>query len=186
MTARIFNEAVIVKAMRLAERAHRNHKRKYTGDPYIVHPLEVAEYLAEAGMPAWVIAGGLLHDVIEDAGITEKSINVLTGDERVGPLVTEVTEVYSKEAFPLLNRADRKARELERLSKVSYFAKTIKYADFISNTKDILEHDEKFARTYLAEIRDLLKAMYGDGDNVLYSKAKRAVNKGLSALAMAL
>lgn len=83
--------ALITKAYEFAAEAHKNQVR-YSGDPYFVHPAEVAYLLAESGMGPRTIAGGLLHDVIEDAGIQPATIAETFGEE-VLTLVQGVTKL---------------------------------------------------------------------------------------------
>jgi len=59
------NKEFITKAYNLAFDAHKDQRRE-SGEPYIIHPLEVASILAEMGLDTNTIAAGLLHDVIED------------------------------------------------------------------------------------------------------------------------
>jgi len=69
---------LITRAFLFAEKAHINQRRK-SGEPYIVHPYNVALILADFGADAETIAAGLLHDTVEDTGITlidiEKEFN---------------------------------------------------------------------------------------------------------------
>ncbi len=74
------DRALITKAYHFAEKAHAEQKR-YNGDPYFVHLAETGLILAELGMPAVVIAAGLLHDVIEDTDTSESVIKKEFGDE---------------------------------------------------------------------------------------------------------
>ncbi len=53
----------------VAERCHRGQLRK-SGDPYITHPLAVATILAELGMDTTTLVAALLHDTVEDTGLT--------------------------------------------------------------------------------------------------------------------
>lgn len=66
-------EELIVRAYNFAEKAHTGQKRM-SGDPYFFHVFETAKILAELGMDAETIAGGLLHDVLEDTEIKEEMI----------------------------------------------------------------------------------------------------------------
>jgi GTP pyrophosphokinase len=65
--------ALVEKAYRFAEHAHEGQKR-YSGDPYFIHVSAVGKTLAEMGMDATTIAAGLLHDVVEDAHVSDADI----------------------------------------------------------------------------------------------------------------
>lgn len=80
----------IVDAYRFARYLHDGQKR-LTGDPYIVHPVDVAYRIARAGAGRALIASGLLHDVIEDCGVTYFDLANLFG-RRVAELVCKVTK----------------------------------------------------------------------------------------------
>ncbi len=60
--------ALVEKALKFATEAHKDQKR-FSGEPYINHPVATAKALAELGMGPKVVAAGLLHDTLEDAGI---------------------------------------------------------------------------------------------------------------------
>ena len=66
---------LIHEAIEFAAVKHKNQVRKGTDTPYIVHPMEVMYILAENGCDETVIAAGLLHDTVEDAGATLKAYN---------------------------------------------------------------------------------------------------------------
>jgi guanosine-3',5'-bis(diphosphate) 3'-pyrophosphohydrolase len=83
--------ALITKAYTFAEKAHTGQKR-FSGDPYFVHVFETAKNLAELGSGAVVIAAGLLHDCIEDAGVTPETLEKEFGKE-IGFLVDGVTKL---------------------------------------------------------------------------------------------
>jgi len=73
-------EEFIIKAYRAAEEAHAGQKR-VSGDPFFLHPFEIAKILAELGMDVQTIVAGLLHDVLEDTKITEKELEEKFGSE---------------------------------------------------------------------------------------------------------
>ena len=64
-SGRPYNVEMIHKAYQLAEKAHEGQFRR-SGEPYICHPLHVACLLVDLGMDSESVAGGLLHDVVED------------------------------------------------------------------------------------------------------------------------
>jgi len=72
--------SVIKDAYDYAESAHREQKR-FSGEPFIVHPLEVAKILAGLELDQETIVAGLLHDVVEDTGVTLEEIKVRFGNE---------------------------------------------------------------------------------------------------------
>src|SRR5690242_13891075 len=81
--------ALVSKAYEFARDAHKDQKR-YSGDPYFVHPSEVGYLLASAGMDAQAVAAGLLHDTIEDASVKPQTMREEFGSE-VLSLVEGVT-----------------------------------------------------------------------------------------------
>ncbi|MGI6878236.1 RelA/SpoT family protein [Microbacterium sp. gxy059] len=83
--------AIIDKAYRVAEEKHRGQKRQ-SGEPYITHPLAVAQILAELGLGPRAIAAALLHDTVEDTGYPLDELTAEFGDE-VALLVDGVTKL---------------------------------------------------------------------------------------------
>lgn len=85
------DKALIEKAYNFAKQAHEGQFRK-SGEPYFLHVATTAKNLADLDMSSVVIAAGLLHDVLEDAGVTEDELKKEFGDEIVG-LVEGVTKL---------------------------------------------------------------------------------------------
>ncbi|WP_304412904.1 bifunctional (p)ppGpp synthetase/guanosine-3',5'-bis(diphosphate) 3'-pyrophosphohydrolase [Blastococcus sp. URHD0036] len=83
--------AVLQRAYDVAEAAHASQKRK-SGDPYITHPLAVSTILAGLGMDTTTLVAALLHDTVEDTGVTLESITKDFGPE-VAHLVDGVTKI---------------------------------------------------------------------------------------------
>jgi GTP pyrophosphokinase len=82
---------VIVAAGHTAQRAHAGQFRR-SGEPYITHPVAVATIVAELGLDAQTVAGALLHDAVEDTGLTLESIQDTFG-EGVAKVVDGVTKL---------------------------------------------------------------------------------------------
>jgi (p)ppGpp synthase/HD superfamily hydrolase len=167
--------SIPARALIFALHAHEGQKRKYTGEPYIVHPIAVADLVASVVDDEEVIAAAYLHDVIEDTHGSEEAARQALLDSfgnRITHLVDELTDVFTKERYPKLNRAERKARERDRLATVSREAKTIKLADVICNSYDIARQNAGFAKFDLAEKEAFLEVV-GDGNAELYRLALR-------------
>lgn len=147
-----------MRARAFAAAAHLGQKRKYTGDPYIVHPIAVADMVARKGGTTEMVAAALLHDVVEDTPVTSEEIHEKFGPV-IGGLVDELTDEYTKENYPEWNRAKRKHAESIRLSQVSESAKIIKWCDMADNTTTIVEHDPGFAKVFLREKAELLERL---------------------------
>lgn len=79
------------QALAFAVQCHAGRRRVSDGQPFIKHPLEVARLLRDAGCSEVVVAAGLLHDVIEDAGVGVPELTARFGED-VAALVQAVTE----------------------------------------------------------------------------------------------
>ena len=85
------DQELIFKALDFATEKHKDQKRE-TGEPYIIHPIAVATILLQYGLDARAISAALLHDVVEDTGVTPEELEVLFGSE-VSELVNGVSRV---------------------------------------------------------------------------------------------
>lgn len=176
---------VIEKAREFASQGFKsiNHFRKYSGEPYEVHTDEVAWIVSRVDNDPNLIAAAHLHDTAEDVNIHPYTLEGIAAI--FGPVieqhVDDLTEKYTKEEYPEMNRKERKTHECFRISHISPGSKTIKLADLISNTRDIVKNDPKFAVTYLKEKRDLLPHLK-EGNPILFAKAQQILNDGLKQL----
>ncbi len=100
--------SMIEKAYRVAYEAHKNQFRK-SGEPYIIHPLNVAIVLADLELDKETIVAGLLHDVVEDTIMTEEDLKREFGED-VALLVDGVTKL---ERIPLSAGTDQPDEKLE-------------------------------------------------------------------------
>jgi hypothetical protein len=170
---------IVEKAQVFATAAHAAVKqvRKYTGEPYINHPIHVMNIVKTVPHTEAMLAAALLHDVVEDTGVTIDLIEQEFGSV-VSELVGWLTDVSKPEDG---NRAVRKQLDLEHTAKAPAAAQTIKCADLISNTASIVKHDLNFAETYLKEKAALLQVLT-KGDPALISWAQATVVNGQSVV----
>lgn len=178
---------IVLKAKKFATEAHASisQLRKYTNEPYIVHPAEVVRIVMSVPHSEAMLAAAWLHDVVEDVfperGLTrEEGIEIIRaefGDE-VAELVEGLTDVSRKEDG---NRATRKAIDRAHSGDAPAEVHTVKLADLISNSKSILEHDANFAVTYLAE-KALLLEVLTKGDPTLHAQATAILKQGQEEL----
>jgi (p)ppGpp synthase/HD superfamily hydrolase len=146
------------RARRFAQQAHEGQVRRYTGEPYVAHAERVAMAVARLTGDPEVIAAAFLHDVLEDTNTTQETLEALFGG-RVAGIVVELTNVYTAERFPTINRAQRKGLERLRLATTSEAARLIKREDVRDNLPSIERHDQKFAMHYRAEAAALLAVL---------------------------
>jgi (p)ppGpp synthase/HD superfamily hydrolase len=181
-------EKILEQVRAFADHAHGDQKRKYTPERYIVHPVRVMELCRQYNNALPVLAAALLHDVLEDTRVTKKELHqfLLTimseadADETV-KLVVELSDVYTRTAYPRWNRSKRKQKESARIEQTSGSSQTIKYADIIDNCSEIVTADPEFAEVFLLECRMLLKQMK-KGDDALYRRAVETVDNCLRRL----
>lgn len=124
---------ILLRAASFAAAKHTGQTRKGSdAQPYINHPIEVANILANTGgvADAAVLAAAMLHDTVEDTDVTAEELAELFG-ETVSGYVLEVTDDKS------LSKAERKRLQVEHAPHLSHGAKLIKLADKISNIVDV-------------------------------------------------
>ena len=100
----------IGRAYDISEEMHRGQLRK-SGEPYLIHPLAVAEILADLGMDEETIVAGLLHDVVEDTPYTKEELISDFGEE-VELLVDGVTKLGS---LKFESKEERQAENLRKM-----------------------------------------------------------------------
>ncbi len=117
---------------------HHEGQMRASGEPYIIHPLEVAEVLSEMKLDSTAIAAGLLHDAVEDTSATNEEVEAQFG-EQVAHIVDGVTKI---DKIQFANREDRQAENVRKmlLAMVSDVRVVlIKLADRLNNMRT-LEH----------------------------------------------
>lgn len=166
------SQTLVDFAYEYAKEAHGDQVRKYTGEPYINHPVAVAHIVLRANPSIDQIAAALLHDVIEDTPRTYEDIRDAGFQWKIADMVRELSDV-SKPSDG--NRKVRKEIDRNHLATISNEAKTVKLADLINNTDSIVQYGGGFARVYMAEKKLLLDALVG-GDAGLLAEARSIVD----------
>lgn len=164
---------LVTRAAEFARRAHESidQRRKYSGEPYIVHPQAVVELVASVTDDPAILAAAWLHDVVEDTPITLDEIEAEFGED-VARLVENLTDVSKREDG---NRATRVAIDRNHTAQANPRAKTVKLADVIHNISDIVEADPGYAPKYIREKEALLEVLT-EGDERLYKRALKAIS----------
>ncbi len=90
---------------------HHQGQVRASGEPYVLHPLEVAHVLAEMKLDSTAIAAGLLHDAVEDTPVTADDITRLFG-EQVAHIVEGVTKI---DKIQFANSEDRQAENVRKM-----------------------------------------------------------------------
>jgi GTP diphosphokinase / guanosine-3',5'-bis(diphosphate) 3'-diphosphatase len=137
----------LLKAASFSAQKHRFQKRKGSdGEPYINHPLEVANIIANVGKITDydVLMAAILHDTVEDTETTAEELTGLFG-ENVCQMVLEVTDDKS------LPKHERKLLQIEHSPHLSDGAKLVKLADKISNVRDVLNNPPDWTEERKAE-----------------------------------
>ena len=175
----------VLHAARFAAENHTGHFRKGSKrEPYINHPIEVANMIANVGLvdDEDILAAALLHDTVEDCGVTGDEI-----DEKFGETVTSyVLEVSDDKSLP---KHERKQRQIEHAPHLSYGAKVIKIADKISNVRDVIvspaeDWDKQRRVEYVQWAVNVVAGLRGANDQLdeLFDEVVAMANEKLSQL----
>ena len=140
--------ALVTKAYEFSQEAHKDQKR-YSGDPYFIHPAEVGYMLAETGMDADTIAAGLLHDTVEDAGVKSETITELFGSG-VLSLVDGVTKLGTLR-YRGLERHTESLRKLFAATAKDIRVLIIKLTDRLHNARTLEFVPDVKKRTRIAQ-----------------------------------
>lgn len=146
---------LLTKAFRFACECHAAQKRKgAAAEPYVNHLADVAWRVAEAtgGRDPSLVAAALLHDSIEDVGVTRTELVAAFGED-VAALVAEVTDDKS------LEKAERKRLQVANSSKKSDRAKMLKLADKTSNLRAIVASPPDWPAARKLEYADWAEAV---------------------------
>ena len=146
---KFLNPEKLNKAYDFAVKAHSNQKRA-SGDPYSVHPIEVANILTDLKLDSATITTGLLHDTIEDTFATYETIKGEFGDE-VADLVEGVTKISVLENTASSNSKAENFRKLILATSKDIRVLLVKIADRLHNMRTIKAIKKKDKRERIAQ-----------------------------------
>ena len=132
---RFFDPDSLTKAYNFALNAHKNQRRD-AGEPYIIHPVAVADILTELKLDSATITTGLLHDTIEDTKVTYDSVKKEFGKE-VADLVDGVTKISAIEEQAFENSKAENLRKLILATSKDIRVLLVKLADRLHNMRTI-------------------------------------------------
>ena len=130
-----FNPETLSKAYKFALKAHKDQKRD-SGDPYLIHPVAVADILTDLKLDSATIATGLLHDTIEDTKITYDNVQTEFGKE-VADLVDGVTKISELEGKIIENSKAENIRKLILATSKDIRVLLVKIADRLHNMRTL-------------------------------------------------
>ena len=146
---KFLNPETLDKAYNFAVKAHENQKR-HSGDPYVIHPVAVANILTELKLDSATIATGLLHDTIEDTHATYQTIKDEFGQE-VADLVEGVTKISELENQATANSRAENFRKLIIATSKDIRVLLVKIADRLHNMRTISSIDKIEKRERIAK-----------------------------------
>ena len=146
---KFLNHERLDKAYNFAIKAHQNQKRA-SGDPYSVHPIEVANILTELKLDSATITTGLLHDTIEDTFATYDTIKSEFGPE-VADLVDGVTKISVFENTASFNSKAENFRKLILATSKDIRVLLVKIADRLHNMRTIKAITKEDKRKRIAQ-----------------------------------
>ena len=143
------NSETLTKAYTFALTAHKNQKRD-SGDPYLIHPVAVADILSDLKLDSATIATGLLHDTIEDTKATYKTVEKEFGKE-VADLVDGVTKISQLESKVTQTSKAENFRKLILATSKDIRVLLVKIADRLHNMRTLTSIKDKGRRQRIAQ-----------------------------------
>lgn len=169
----IVDNKLLSQAIALAAQYHDGQERRGTKQPYIVHPVRVAQIVRKAPWNSPLkgnvsrlecVLAAIFHDLLEDTDITEDILAKFMANElmfnkwgisRVLCIVKELTQDRS------LPWKKRRAQMLEHCGEMTIGARLVKFADRLDNMRDMKGMNDSFKKRYCDETRVMLEKMEG-------------------------
>ncbi len=146
---KFFNPETLTRAYKFALNAHKNQKRD-SGDPYLTHPVAVADILTDLKLDSATIVTGLLHDTIEDTNISYETVKKEFGKE-IAELVNGVTKISELEVKVIENSKGENIRKLILATSKDIRVLLVKLADRLHNMRTLNSIENKERRFRIAK-----------------------------------
>jgi GTP pyrophosphokinase len=161
----------ILSAFALASKVHARHVRD-NGDPYILHPYRTAMLLIKEFhiRDSDIIAGALLHDVLEMSRLGEKRLGRRFG-KRVARMVRLVTKPRRRDSIGWEERYYRRIRQ------AGGGAQLVKFADRLDNIRDLSNAPKAKQRRYLRATKERFLPWMKETDMRFYRKLRNEIRK---------
>jgi len=180
--------ALFDKAAKFAVDAHAGTERRGKGFPYILHPMEAAQIVSTITSDPELLAAAILHDTVEDTGVTFEQICENFG-ERVARLVRSETSLETGSNGEQLSWRERKQTSINLVKNSSFDAKIVSLGDKLSNIRTIagdyaVVGDELWSRFHAPNGKQDLAWYYSNlaealsplADTAAYKEFVRCVN----------
>lgn len=175
MANKYLDSSFLDRAIVFAVRAHQNTERRGKGFPYIVHPLEALAIVATLTSDQELLAAAVLHDVVEDTGVTLEDLRREFG-ERVAFLVEKESDKFIEGLSEEDSWRIRKQAAIDRIAEAPREAKMVAMGDKLSNMRAI-------ARDYDALGDKLWDRFHAPGGRIDHEWHYRGLAQSLSDLA---
>lgn len=180
----VTNKPMVARALYAATAHHEGIKRKYCGEPYINHPVRVAEILLLFGhVSEEILSAALLHDCLEDENLAGEKMQSFQIRSFTNDRVTRWVELLSNTEKG--NRKERKAKAAIRIMNAPWQVQAIKLADILDNCKGISQQDPGFAEVYIEEKRNMVNMIRRTDElDGMIDAAKELLGDEMNALAL--
>jgi len=172
MANKFLDTKFLDKAIKFAVDAHSQTERRGKGFPYIIHPFEAMEIVATMTSDQELLAAAVLHDTVEDTGVTLEDIRREFGN-RVASIVEAESDAFVVDEVNTWR--ERKGAAIERLRKAPREAQMVALGDKLSNMRAI-------ARDYSIQGDDLWSLFHAPGGKADHQWHYRGLVDSLSAL----
>ena len=141
------------KALTFARNKHENQVRKFNGEPYVNHPIRVANIVKEFTSNEDMLAAALLHDTIEDTNATIEDIK-LEFNDNIANMVWGLTS--DKDQIKKIGKTNYLS---EKLNKMSSDELLIKLADRLDNVSDLSSEQQKWSTEYSLQTNNIILSL---------------------------